>query len=179
MTAALLSPPKVRARSRLVLGAAAILVFAAALAADRLSKTWALSALAGDATVPVLPGVRLELAFNPGAAFGMGANFGPAIAVGILVLLLALCSWVYWSIVRGNARWSLLFLALAAAGGWGNMYDRISRATGAPLSGTVIDMIAVDWFAIFNVADIFAVAGIITWAVLNLTDRKANPDVSR
>lgn len=173
MTTNLHSPPKSSAKSRLALGAAAILVFAAALAIDRLSKAWALSALADDETVPLLPGVRLQLAFNPGAAFGMGADFGPVMAVGILVILLALSSWIYWGISRGRPRWSLLLLTAAAAGGWGNMYDRISRAEGAPLSGTVIDMIAVEWFAIFNVADIFAVGGIFTWAALNITGRRA------
>ena len=37
----------------------------------------------------------------------------------------------------------------------------------------VIDMIAVDWFAIFNVSDIFAVGGIVAWAALHLTGRGA------
>jgi signal peptidase II len=173
VTSDLQSPPKPSAKSRLALSGAAILVVAAALAADRLSKAWALSALADGETVPLLPGVRLQLAFNPGAAFGMGVDFGPVMAVGILVILLALSSWIYWGISRGTPRWSLLLLTAAAAGGWGNMYDRISRADRVPLSGTVIDMIAVDWFAIFNVADIFAVVGIVTWATLHLTWRGA------
>lgn len=164
-------PPKVSAATRAMVGASALVVLVAAVTADRLSKSWALTVLADGATVPLIPGVRLQLAFNPGAAFGMGADFGPVMAIGILVLLLALSSWIYWSIARGRANWLLLLLTAAAAGGWGNMYDRISRSEGVPLSGTVIDMIAVDWFAIFNVADIFAVGGIAGWALTRLFDR--------
>ena len=59
-------------------------------------------------------------------------------------------------------------LALAAGGGAGNIWDRISRATGTPLSGEVVDFIAVDWFAIFNVADIFTTCGIAGWALIQV-----------
>ncbi|MBN9239599.1 MAG: signal peptidase II [Leifsonia sp.] len=38
-----------------------------------------------------------------------------------------------------------------------------AHADRREMSGTVIDMTAVDWFAIFNVADIFAVVGIVAW----------------
>jgi len=179
VTTALDSQPKARATGRVIVGGTALLVFVTALTADRLSKSWALTALADGATIPLLPGVQLQLAFNPGAAFGMGADFGPVMAIGILVLLLALSSWIYWSISRGNASWSLLLLTAAAAGGWGNMYDRIARAGGVPLSGTVIDMIAVDWFAIFNIADILAVGGIAAWALTRLIDGRPETKTGR
>ena len=164
--------PKVSGVTRAMVAGAALVVFAAALAADRLSKAWALTALANGTTVPLLPGAQLQLAFNPGAAFGMGASIGPVMALGILLLLLALSSWICWSIFRGSAHRSLLFLAAAAAGGWGNMYDRVTRADVVPLSGSVVDMIAIDWFAIFNVADIFAVGGIAAWALTRLVNAR-------
>lgn len=171
------SHPKVSATTRAMVGGSTLVVLVAALTADRLSKSWALTALAEGETIPLLPGVQLQLAFNPGAAFGMGAAFGPVMAIGILVLLLSLSSWVFWCIARGTANWSLLLLTAAGGGGWGNMYDRISRADGVALSGTVVDMIAVDWFAIFNVADIFAVGGIAGWAFTRLIRRR--PETKR
>ena len=51
------------------------------------------------------------------------------------------------------------------------MYDRISRAEGGPLSGSVVDFIAVDWFAVFNVADILTVVGMMVWAGTALLTR--------
>ena len=65
------------ATARLRLGAAALLIFTAGIAADQLTKSWALSALADGAAIPLLPTVSLRLAFNPGVAFGLGANLGP------------------------------------------------------------------------------------------------------
>ncbi|WP_294179140.1 signal peptidase II [uncultured Schumannella sp.] len=160
------------ATARLRLGAAALLIFAAGIAADQLTKSWALSALADGAAIPLLPTVSLRLAFNPGVAFGLGANLGPVVAIAILVILLALTSWISWAIVSGRPRRRVLLLAAVAAGGWGNMYDRVSRAEGLPLSGTVVDFIAVDWFAIFNVGDILTVCGMIAWAATSLFIRE-------
>lgn len=150
--------------TRLTLGVAIVLVFGAGLAADRLTKSWALSTLADGTAITLIPTVSLRLAFNPGVAFGLGAGLGPAVAVGILILLLVLSCWIIWTALRGSARPPVLLLTAVAAGGWGNMYDRISRAEDGPLSGAVVDFIAVDWFAVFNVADILTVLGMIVWA---------------
>jgi signal peptidase II len=157
--------------TRLVRGVATLLVFVAGIAADQLTKWWALSALADGSTIPILPTVSLRLAFNPGVAFGLGADLGPVVAVGILVILLALSAWILWNALRGSARPRVLVLTAVAAGGWGNMYDRISRAEGGPLSGSVVDFIAVDWFAVFNVADILTVVGMMVWAGTALLTR--------
>lgn len=61
-----------------------------------------------------------------------------------------------------------IFLAIATGGAIGNIWDRIGRATEGPLTGEVVDFIAVDWFAIFNVADIFTTCGIAAWALTTL-----------
>lgn len=164
-----------RGATRVVLATAAVLVFVAGFAADQLSKSWALTALTDGATIPLLPTVSLRLAFNPGAAFGLGADLGPVIAVFILVTLLLLSLWICRKLLRGTARPHILLLVAVAAGGSGNMYDRISRADGAPLSGAVVDFIAVDWFAIFNVGDILTVVGIVAWVATGLLMRPREP----
>ncbi|GHF12642.1 signal peptidase II [Pseudolysinimonas yzui] len=158
-----------------MLAAAVVLVFVAGLAADQLSKSVGATELADGAAIPLLPTVSLRLAFNPGVAFGLGADLGPVVAVLILVILLALSFWICRNLVRGTARPRILVLVAVAAGGSGNMYDRITRADGTPMSGSVVDFIAVDWFAVFNVGDILAVVGILAWVATGLMMRRELP----
>lgn len=137
----------------------------AAFSLDQLTKAWALSALADGTVVPLVPTVRLELFFNPGVAFGIGAEFGAPLVIGIMVLVSALLGWIGVRLVKRDDIAGTVFLALTAGGGIGNIWDRISRAENGPLTGEVVDFIAVDWFAIFNVADIFTTCGIALWVI--------------
>jgi signal peptidase II len=147
---------------------AAVLAIAAAFAIDQLTKAWALTALGGNTVIELGLGVRLELVFNPGVAFGLGGNLGPPLVIGLIVVSAALATWVLVRAARGDNTLGTTFLALAAGGAVGNVWDRISRATHGPLTGEVVDFIAVDWFAIFNVADIFTTCGIAAWALTAL-----------
>jgi len=156
-------------------GLAAVLI-ATAFAVDQLTKSWALTELGDGRTIELVLGARFELIFNPGVAFGMGSELGPPLAVGLIVVLTALMSWVFVGAVRGAPLVGTAFLALAAGGGAGNIWDRISRAAETPLSGEVVDFIAVDWFAIFNVADIFTTCGIAGWAVLQVFGKHDSPE---
>lgn len=161
-----------RQKRRLV-AALALLVFALGFAADQGAKAWALAYLGDSAQIPLLPTVSFRLAFNPGMAFSMGAAAGPIVPVGILIVLSGLTAWMVWTIYSRRSMTPTLFLAAAAAGGWGNMWDRFSRADNGPLSGAVVDYIAVDWFSIFNGADILAVGGILGYAVVTVFSRDA------
>lgn len=153
---------------------AAALAVAGAFALDQASKAWALSALSGGTTVSILPSVELRLVFNPGVAFGIGADAGAPLVIGLIVLNAALLGWVCARVVRDDDLVGTALLALAAGGGLGNLWDRIFRAGESPLTGRVVDFIAVDWFAIFNVADIFTTCGIALWALR--TTLVAGPD---
>ncbi len=73
--------------------------------------------------------------------------------------------------LRGQSMGATALLAAAAGGAIGNLWDRTTRAETGPLSGEVVDFIAVDWFAIFNVADIFTTLGLLGWAALYLLRR--------
>jgi signal peptidase II len=75
---------------------------------------------------------------------------------------------VLWRAARGAPMGGTSLLALAAGGAAGNIWDRISRAAEGPLSGEVVDFLAVDGFAIFNVADIFTTCGVAGWALLQV-----------
>lgn len=136
-----------------------------ATAIDQLTKWWALVEFADGHVVELLPTVALRLVFNPGVAFGMGADFGAPLVVALFLVLAGLVTWIVVRVRRGEGTLGTLALAAAAGGGVGNLIDRVFRAEDGPLSGHVVDLIAIDWFAIFNVADIFTTCGIALWAV--------------
>lgn len=158
-------------RKRRLTAASAVLVFAVGFAADQSAKAWALANLADGTVIPIVPTVSLQLAFNPGVAFSLGAEAGPILPVGILIILIGLTGWIGWSIHTRRPAIQTLLLAVVAAGGWANMWDRFSRAGSGPLSGAVVDYIAVDWFAIFNGADVLAVGGILGYALVTVFSR--------
>lgn len=145
-----------------------LIVIAAVVGAftiDRVTKAWALAALADGTVIPLAPGLRLELYFNPGVAFGIGADVGWPLVIGLMLIVAALGVWVTLRLIRRVSLPGTVFLAVVIGGALGNLWDRISRAQGGPLTGEVIDFLAVDWFSIFNVADIFTTCGFIAWAM--------------
>jgi signal peptidase II len=158
-------------------GAAAVLgAVLAAAAIDQLSKEWALRELADGHQVPLVPAVRLELFLNPGVAFGIGSHVGTPLVVALIAIVVALLVWLSIRVVRQAPLAGTLFLAVAAGGGIGNVLDRILRAGAEPLTGRVVDFIAVDWFAVFNVADIFTTCGIALWALTQLRTPARTPN---
>lgn len=149
-------------------GLAAAVALGAALAIDQLVKAWALQSLTGGRTIELLPLVSLRLTFNPGAAFGLGAGAGPLFAIVPVIIAAALSALLIAQIIRKAPIPNIVALSVAVGGATGNLYDRITRATQDPLDGTVIDMIAIDWFAILNIADVFITCGIAAWALLTV-----------
>lgn len=135
----------------------------ASVAADQLSKIWALGALVEGERTPILGDILgLQLLFNPGAAFSLGENstFIFTIVAVIVVMVIPL-------LLRTTTSWGW---ALALGGVWGgaagNLGDRLFRAPGVG-RGHVVDFIAYgDWF-IGNVADIVLFVSIACIAVLS------------
>lgn len=140
-----------RAASDILAGAG---IIAPVVIVDRLTKTWAEMHLAGEPDI--IPGViGFRLARNTGVAFSMfsGAGiitiaFTALIILGIIIYLLAE--------KRPSAlgKTGRAGLWLFAAGGIGNLYDRI-------FYGYVVDMLDFRFmdFAVFNVADIAVCVG--------------------
>ncbi len=157
--------------SRPVVVALAVVVVVVGFVLAQLSKRWAVDALGGGETIPLFPTARFALVYNPGVSFGMGAEVGPLLTVGIMALALGLAVWVGWQIRHRASLLQVLLLSAVLAGALGNLFDRITRAEDGPLSGHVVDFIAVEWFAVFNVADILTVCGMIAWALTTVFSR--------
>ena len=123
------------------IGAAVVLV-------DQLTKAWARSAL-DDSIIDVIPGfLRLALAENSGAAFGLFRGGGEIIAVfaviAVGVILLTFRAVDRW--------WDIIGLGLVLGGAIGNLVDRVTRGDGF-LDGRVTDWIDLWFIPNFNVAD--------------------------
>ncbi|MFT2712793.1 signal peptidase II [Clavibacter sp. Sh2126] len=172
------APPAARRPriSRPVVVALAAVVVVVGFVLDQISKRWAVDSLGGGRQIELVPTVRFALVYNPGVSFGMGAEVGPLLTVGIIALALGLAVWVGWQISHRASTLQVLLLSAVLAGALGNLFDRITRAEDGPLSGHVVDFIAVEWFAVFNVADILTVCGMIAWALGTVFGRDPEAD---
>jgi signal peptidase II len=149
----------------LLLGVA-IVVFAV----DQLSKNWVVDHLTEGRTEPVL-GEFLQWHFvrNPGAAFSMatGATWIFTLLATVVVVV------ILWQLRRlRSISWGV-FLGLLLGGVLGNLTDRLTREPGFP-EGHVIDFILTPWMwlgfnpAIYNVADIAIVSGMLLFVAISL-----------
>ena len=141
-----------------------LIIMAAVLVADQISKLLVLQYLVPVGQVKLIEGVlHLTYVENRGAAFGMLSNsrwvFMVLSCVAIVILLGYL--WRY----KPASRLLRLSLALIAGGGIGNMIDRT-------VYGFVVDFIDVAfvWDYVFNVADSAVCIGcglMVLWFILS------------
>jgi signal peptidase II len=153
-----------------------LLISAAIIFLDRLSKTWVALRIPYGGAIPVIPRVlRITHWTNDGAAFSLFANTASPNAVrwGLICFSLLAALVVLIFLVRLGDRITLttVGLALVFAGALGNVHDRIAY-------GSVVDFIEVHIFSYhwpdFNLAD----SAIVTGACLLLLDSllpKRNP----
>ena len=125
------------------------------IAVDRLTKymaeNWLLRQSGGAAAA--LPGVfQFRYAENTGVAFSFLSDSRWLIVAANLVLIAAVLAYLY--VKKPRSRLLKLGLCMVAAGGIGNMIDRIAL-------GYVIDFIELTFmrFAVFNFADICVSVG--------------------
>ncbi|MGI6878427.1 signal peptidase II [Microbacterium sp. gxy059] len=143
------------------------------LAADQLSKSAAIASLEERQPVPVV-GEALQwlLVYNPGAAFSMGEG---VTWIFTIALALVACAIVFLAITRVRSRLWVVVLGLLLGGVLGNLADRLLREPGFGV-GHVVDFILTPWMwfwtdpAIYNVADIFIVGGMLSVALLVVID---------
>jgi signal peptidase II len=133
---------------------------------DQLTKQWALSALS-DEPMDLVGSLRLKLVFNDSAAFSLGGGNTTAIAlVGLVVAaVLVRMGW------QADRRPWALGLGIVLGGALGNLADRAFRAGNGLLGGRVVDMIDLQWWPVFNVADTALWVGV---GVLLLASRGAD-----
>ncbi|MBI4883924.1 MAG: signal peptidase II [Actinobacteria bacterium] len=154
-------------RVRLSLGLAAALVVL-----DQLSKHWALGALSGQPPRHVIWTLQWNLTFNSGMAFSKGRNMGPVIAV--LALLVA--GAIVVAVRKPQPRAVAVAGGLVLGGALGNLVDRLFRGD-AWLRGSVVDFVDLQWFPIFNVADVAVNVGgaiFVLWSLFSRTPSEAD-----
>jgi signal peptidase II len=150
-------------RTELLVTAAVVLVV------DQLTKVWAVAALDGGRTIDLVGSLRLRLTFNDGSAFGLGSGRTTlvaiiAIAVSLVVIRLGL---------RATRRsWAIGF-GLVLGGAVGNLVDRAIRSGDGLLGGRVVDFVDLQWWPVFNVADVAIVAGVALLVLLSLREGEA------
>lgn len=141
-----------------------VLLILAMVALDQLVKYWAVTVLAPVTTIPLIQNVFvLTYVENTGAAFSLlaGKNQQWLLAAIAVVIVLG----AVWLLKKG---WVLTALGrisvyLVIAGAIGNLIDRVTR-------GFVVDLFSFELihFPIFNVADIYVVAGVVLFLIYNL-----------
>lgn len=118
------------------------------LAVDHLTKWWAINEL-DDRDIDLIGSLRLNLVFNRGASFGLGSRYAPFIALIAVVVVVVLLR----TGRHETGLWPRVALALVTAGAVGNLLDRIFRSGDGFLGGAVVDFIDVQWWPVWNVAD--------------------------
>lgn len=130
-------------------------VAAVVILVDQLTKWWAVDVLGDGDIVDLVWTFRLRLVRNDGAAFGLGTGLTIFITLAAIVISIAVVV-VAWRSPRRSVAATLGFVL---GGAIGNVIDRIVRSGDGPLRGAVIDFFDLQWWPVFNVADMAIVLG--------------------
>lgn len=123
-----------------------------AFVVDRITKWWATQRLAPD-TIELIPGwFDFTYVPNPNIVFFFNLPVWVMLVIVSLVsvLLLFVAAYEY----RTGNHWNVVLLALILAGAFSNALDRVQV-------GVVIDFLRIPFWTIFNLADIYVIAGAI------------------
>lgn len=144
------------------------LIFIVSIAADQITKMWAVTNLKGNMSVNIIGNfLKFTYAENRGAAFSIMQDKRIFfITVTFIMLTVVLYMLIYNKKITNLTKISLI---LISGGAVGNLIDRIRV-------GYVIDFIDVRFgdfydFPIFNIADSFVVVGTALLIILILTDK--------
>ncbi|MBD2758596.1 signal peptidase II [Yimella sp. cx-573] len=133
-------------------------------ALDQVTKQWALAALdPGDPHELIGSLLRLNLTFNPGAAFSIGTNATWVLTIIACVVI----AFTIYSARRLRSKPWALGLGLLIGGALGNLTDRFFREPSFG-KGHVVDFLQLPNWPIFNVADICVVSAACLIALLSI-----------
>jgi signal peptidase II len=141
----------------------AVCIVVGVLAADQLSKLWAVHRLADAPVAVVGDTVDLRLVRNTGSAFSLFQAFTPLLAIVAAIVAFVLVRAVH----RARDVLMIVGLSLVLGGALGNLADRIFRSPGV-LRGAVVDFVHVGSWPTFNVGDAAITIGavlIVVWAL--------------
>lgn len=127
---------------------------------DQAVKSLLVAVLMPGHAYTIIPGFRLYLIRNSGAAFSMGSD--------ATVLFTVIQASAVIAVVLGSSRmrhrWEFVGYGLIGGGALGNLIDRLLRSPGFGV-GHVVDFISVGRFAIFNVADSAITIGVVIYVI--------------
>ncbi|MCX5173887.1 signal peptidase II [Streptomyces antibioticus] len=143
-------------------GRLGLLLAAAAFAGTDLGlKAWVTTALDGRRIEGGL--VDLQLAYNPGVAFSLGANAPGWTVLAVTGLITAAVAVALWRTAGAGRRLWGIALAAILGGALANLIDRAA-------DGQVTDYLHTGWWPTFNLADTFIVLGGLTIAALSFRE---------
>jgi signal peptidase II len=134
------------------------------LVLDQLTKAWALIALDDGRTIDLVWTLRFNLVFNNGMAFSRGTGWGPVIGVVAVIVALLLVR----ASTKTASRFAQVAFGLVIGGAIGNVVDRLFRDEGW-MRGAVVDFIDLQWWPVFNIADIGVTVGAVMLIVHSIT----------
>ena len=145
-------------------------VAAAVVAADQLTKWWAVDRLSRG-PITVVGSIRLALTHNSGGAFGLGSGVVPMVVLAVIALIVVL-----FVLGRSVDRPAMaVALGLVLGGALGNLGDRVFRSPGFG-RGSVIDFVDLRWWPVFNVADAAITCGCVVLILLSFRRVPAESD---
>lgn len=124
------------------------------LVLDQITKSWAVSRLSDNRVIEVVGSLQFSLSYNSGMAFGRGQGMGPVIGVVALLVVVFLLVGLR---VEGS-RLGIVAVGLVVGGAAGNVVDRLFRGDRW-FRGAVVDFIDLQWWPVFNIADIGVTVG--------------------
>ena len=137
------------------------------VALDQAAKQWALHALS-EREIDLVGSLRLKLIFNDGAAFSIGGGRTTLIAMLGLVVAAVIVRLGF----KAERRLWAVGLGVILGGALGNLVDRALRSGGGVLGGHVVDFIDLQWWPVFNVADMALWVGVGLLAIDAWRDRE-------
>lgn len=138
---------------------------------DQLTKFLVVRNLENRPRIPLIedlisggaPWVSFYVTRNTGAAFSFGSS-----ATWVFSLLAILVIGIIFRLSKKITNtWWLIALGLMMGGAAGNLIDRVFRDPGTFMGG-VVDFIAIERFAVFNIADAAITVAAISIAVLTI-----------
>lgn len=135
---------------------------------DQATKSWAAGELAGR-DIQLVGSLRLHLERNSGSAFSLNQGRGGLVAL----LALAVVVVVVWIGRTVQSRPGAVAVGMVLGGAVGNLIDRFFRDGQGFLGGAVIDFIDLQWWPVFNVADIAVTVGGILLVVVSAREERA------
>ena len=155
-----------------------ILILIACTSCDRMTKNMAQESLAFSAPISLLnDSIRIEYSENPGAILGLGANLPGQVRFLFFVVMTSLVlaiTLVFAVNTHSVGLMQLVGLSLVAAGGMGNLLDRLLN------DGAAIDFVRLGIgplrTGIFNVADVAIVGGVATFLLFSAKEKQEQYD---